>query len=133
MPEYSHRDHRAHREVDRALWTVVGLSGGLVGLAMAVPVPFVGIVAVVGLAVLGLAYLGWSDRMLGQYASDLRHTQEPSTAHGFARAEASSRVQLDRDAERYRSASPHVRRRPRADRSEERDVPLPSGSDSDHA
>ena len=131
MLEYTHRDRRAHRDVNRALWTVLGVSVGLVGLAMAVPISLVGILAVLALTVVGAAYVGWSDRLLAEYASDLRHAQEGSVAHGFARVEASSTVGLDRDHTMPPSRSPHVRRRPRAGRTEELDPPLPSGSDPD--
>jgi hypothetical protein len=129
VPDYTHRDRRAHRDVSRALWTVLGVSVGLIGLAMAVPISLVGLLAVLALAVVGAGYVGWSDRMLGDYSSDLRHAREGSDAHGFARVEASSMVGLDRDHTTPPSPSPHVRRRPRAGRAEEPDPPLPGESD----
>jgi len=131
--DFTHRDRRAHRDVDRAVWTVLGASVGVIVLAMALPTPFVGISAVVALSVLGAVYVGWSDRLLDDYASDLRHAQEGSVDHGFARAEAGSTVGLDRDHTAPPSPSPHVRRRPRAGRNEEREPPPSSGSDSDQA
>ena len=130
MLEYTHRDRRAHRDVHRALWTVLGVSVAAIVLAMAVPIAIVGISVVVALLVLGAVYVGWSDRLLDDYASDLRHAREGSAAHGFARAEAGSTVGLDRGRETTRAPSPHVRRRPRAGRSEETEPPHPSGPDS---
>ena len=129
MLDYTHRDRRAHRDLNRALWTVLGVSVGLIALAMAVPISLVGLLAVLALAVVGAVYVGWSDRMLGDYSSDLRHAQEGSDAHGFAWVEASSTVGLDRDHTMPPSPSPHVRRRPRAGRGEESDPPLPGESD----
>ena len=131
MPEYTHRDRRAQREVDRAVYAVLGVAAGLIGLAMALPVEFVGLLAVVGLGVLGLASLGWSDRLLAQYASDLRHAQDERSPRGFVRAEVGAPVGLDRESEVPPSPSPHVRRRPRAGHHEEREGALPSVSDSD--
>ena len=131
MLEFTHRDRRAHREVDRAVWTVLGLSVGLIGLAMALPTEFIGILAVVALGVLGAAYLGWSDRLLAQYASDLRHAQADSSYRGFVRAEAGVMVGLDREEDLPGAPSPHVRRRPRAGHHEEREDALASGSEAD--
>ena len=130
MLEFTHRDRRAHRDLNRAIETVLGVSVGLIALAMALPTEFIGILAVVGLAVLGVAYIGWSDRMLAQYASDLRHATDGSPTRGFVRAEVGGAVGLDRE-ELPPSPSPHVRRRPRAGRTGERDEPLASGSDPD--
>ena len=126
MLDFTHRDRRAHREVDRALWAVLGVSVGMIAFAMVVPTPVVGILVVVALSVLGAACVAWSERMLDQYAADLRHAQEGSLAHGFARVEASTTVGLDRDHGTPTSPSPHVRRRPRAGRSEQR-AATPSG------
>ena len=131
MPEFTHRDRRAHRDVDRAIFTVLGLSVALIGLAIAVPLEFVGILVVVALGMLGLASLGWSDRMLAQYASDLRHAQDDGSPRGFVRAEVGVTVGLDREAEMPPAPSPNVRRRPRAGHHEDREAALPSGSDPD--
>ena len=130
MLEFTHRDRRAHREVDRAVWTVLGISVGLIVFGMALPTEFIGILVVVALAVLGAAYVGWSDRMLAQYVSDLRHAQEGSPLHGFVRAEAGVMVGLDRE-EMPPSPSPHVRRRPRAGRTGAGEETRSSGSGPD--
>ena len=111
MSDFSHRDRRAHREVSRALWTVVGVSAGLTAVAVELPWPLVGIASVVAMGVLGLVYLGWSDRMLDGYASDLRHARDGTSTDGFVRAEIASPVGLYRDARLPTSPSPHSRRR----------------------
>jgi len=131
VPEFTHRDRRAHREVDRAVYTVLGISVGVITLAMAIPAEFVGILAVVALGVLGVASVGWSERMLAQYASDLRHAQDDSAPRAFVRAEAGVTVGLDREDGMPPSPSPHVRRRPRAGRHEQRDDGRPNSSDPD--
>ena len=131
MPEFTHRDRRAHREVDRAVFTVLGVSVGLIGLAMAFPLEFVGILVVVGLGMLGLASVAWSDRTLAEYASDLRHAQDGASPRGFVRAEVGATVGLDREAEMPRAPSPNVRRRPRAGHHEDREAALPAGPESD--
>ena len=114
MTDFTHRDRRAHREVGRAFWTVLGLSLGLTGVALAVPLPYAGLVAVVGLGVVGAVYLGWADRTLARYASDLRQTQDGTATDGFVRAETGTAVGLDRDGSAVPSPSPHVRRRSRS-------------------
>ena len=131
MSEFTHRDRRAHRDVDRAIFAVLGFSVGLIGLAMIVPAEFVGILAVVALGMLGLASLGWSDRMLAQYASDLRHAQDDRSPRGFVHAEVGVTVGLDREAEMPPAPSPNVRRRPRAGHHEDREAVLPASTDSD--
>ena len=132
MSGYTHRDRRAHRDVGRAFWAIVGISLGLTGLALAVPLPLVGVTAVVALGVLGAVYVGWSDRLLSSYTNDLRQAREGSATDGFLRVEVGTAVGLDRDR-RSPSPSPHARRRARGVRGDEADPALPAGSDSDHA
>ncbi|HYB78557.1 MAG TPA: hypothetical protein VEG66_02200 [Thermoplasmata archaeon] len=131
MLEFTHRDRRAHRDVDRAIGTVLGISVALIGFAMVFPSEFVGILVVVALGVLGVACMGWSERMLAQYASDLRHAQDASSPRGFLRAEVGVTVGLDREEEMPPSPSPHVRRRPRAGRTESREESRSGASDAD--
>jgi hypothetical protein len=129
--DYTHRDRRAHREVTRAFWTVVGVSLGLTGLALGVPVPYVGLAAVVALGVLGAVCVGWSDRLLSSYVGDLRRAWEGTEVDGFLRVEVASPVGLDRDARSRASPSPHARRRGRGVREEEREPSSAAGSDPD--
>jgi len=110
--EYTHRDRRAHRDVGRAFWVMVGVSLGLTGLAFAVPLPFVGVASVVALAVTGAVYIGWSDRLLASYATDLRLARDGGDRRDFLRVEASSAVGLERSAGAPSGRSPNVRRRP---------------------
>lgn len=131
MSDYTHRDRRAHRDVERALWVVVGISLGLTGLALGVPLPIVGTTAVVALGVLGAVYIGWSDRILTSYADDLRGARDGSAINGFRRVEVVSTVGLDRDARPSTGPSPHTRRRARGVRAEDPDPPLPAGSEFD--
>jgi len=113
VSDFTHRDRRAHRDVGRAFWTVVGVSLGLTGLALGVPLPYVGLAAVVALGVVGAAYLGWAERFLTSYGADLRRAWEGSEVDGFRRVEVAATVGLDRDSRSPASPSPHVRRRPR--------------------
>jgi hypothetical protein len=99
---------------------MVAAALALTGIGLGVPLPFVGIAAVVALGALGAAYLGWSERMLGSYANDLRLSREGREPDGFVRVEVSSPVGLDGDVRRPTTPSPHARRRyPRAGRDNE--------------
>jgi len=111
VTDFSHRDRRAHREIDRAFWTIVALALGLTAFALEVPTPLGAIAAVVALVVVGGVYLGWSDRLLASYANDLRDALEDRSTDGFLRAEVASPVGLDRPRGRPTAPSPHVRRR----------------------
>jgi hypothetical protein len=117
--------------VGRTFWAVVGISLGLTGLALAVPLPFVGIVVVVALGVVGAVCVAWSDHLLSGYANDLAGVREGTAEDGFVRAEAATPVGLDRESRASRSPSPHSRRRPAGPREDAGDAPLPSSSDSD--
>jgi len=128
--DFTHRDRRAHREVGRVFWTVVGVSAGLTGLALAIPLSLVGIATVVALGVVGAACVAWSDRLLSRYAVDLAEVREGRAADGFVRAEARTPVGLDREAGVLRSPSPHTRR-PGVPRDDGVDPPLSSSSEPD--
>jgi len=108
---YTHRDRRAHRDVRRALWTMVAAAVALTGVGLGVPLPFIGIAAVVGLGALGAVYLGWSEGMLSSYQTDLRTAREGGTGDGFVRVEVGSAVGFDRDVGGPTALSPHARRR----------------------
>lgn len=121
MSDYTHRDRRAHRDVGRAFWAVTAVALALTGLALGVPLPFAGIAAVVALGALGAAYVGWSERMLADYANDLRLAREGGATGGFVRAEAAMPVGLYRDVGGPTSPSPHTRRRTVDTRRDEND------------
>lgn len=126
MIEYTHRDRRAQRDVSRAFLTVVGLVVALIGFALAVPLEFSGVVAVVALGILGVAYIGWSDRLVHGYTRDLRSEREGESSKGVLRAELRSSVGLDRDVGRPTERSPHVRRTsPTTSGSDEGPLPSP--------
>jgi len=101
----------------------------LTAVAIALPWPFVGIASVVAMGALGLAYLGWSDRMLDRYASDLRRARDGTSTDGFVRVEVATPVGLYRDARLRTSPSPHTRRRARSAATEEPLGDRASGSD----
>jgi len=128
---YSHRDRRAHRDVRRALWTMVAGVAALAGVGFEVRVPFLGLASVVALGVLGAAYLGWSEGMLSSYSNDLRLAREGRETDGFIRAEVGSPVGFEREVGRPTAVSPHARRRYPGTSTEEDEPPLPHGSDSD--
>ena len=90
---------------------MVAAALALTGVGLGVPVPLVGLAAVVALGALGAAYIGWSERMLSSYATDLRLAWEGRSTDGFTRAEVGSSVGFDRDAGRPTAVSPHARRR----------------------
>ncbi len=131
MSGFTHRDRRAHRDVGRAFWTVVGLSLGLTGIALWVPLPYAGIAAVVALGGLGAVYLGWAERTLSSYTEDLRRTRDGAEVDGFLRAEIGSPVGLDRDLRSPASPSPHSRRRSRKDVAEGSEPPHASEPGAD--
>jgi hypothetical protein len=83
----------------------------LTGVGLGVPLPFIGLAAVVALGGLGAAYVGWSEGMLSSYSTDLRLAREGGETDGFVRAEVGSSVGLDRDVGRPTALSPHARRR----------------------
>jgi hypothetical protein len=114
VKDFSHRDRRAHREVNRALWATTGITLGLIVIALVIPYTVVGLSAVVALGVVGVAYIAWGERLLDRYTSDLRDAREGILADGFVRAEMASPVGLNRDARSPASLSPHSRRRSRA-------------------
>lgn len=130
MDAYSHRDRRTHRDVRRALWTVVAAVVLLAGFGLEVPIPFAGLASVVALGALGAVYLGWSEGMLASYSDDLRLAREGRESDGFTRAEVGSPVGFERDVGRPTAASPHARRRYPGTLEEENDASLLDGPGS---
>ena len=99
---------------------MVAAALALTGVGLGVPVPLVGLAAVVALCALGAAYVGWSDGMLASYTTDLRLARDGGSADGFVRVEVGSPVGFDRDVGRPTALSPHARRRyPRTSGDEE--------------
>jgi hypothetical protein len=131
--EYSHRDHRAHRDVGRGFSTLAAAVLALTAVALGVPYAVVGLAAVVGLGVVGVGYLAWSERMLARYSSDLRLSRDRTRTDGFLRAEMANPVGLPRVAGGGAPLSPHARRRyPGAGGAGDGSFP-PAESDSDQA
>lgn len=116
MTAYSHRDRRAQRTVARGLATFSAVVLVLAALAMLAPGAWWGPLGVVALAASGAVYLFWSQRLVSEYARDIRVVHDGSIENGFLRAEAGSIVGLDRPVGRPSERSPHVRLRPRAGR-----------------
>jgi hypothetical protein len=112
VTEYSHRDRRAEREVDRSFYTFVALTLALVAFAVVVPFWLAGWLGVLGLGALGVGYVAWSERFLETYSEDRRLEQEGGRADGLLRAELRSPARPDHDDRRPARRSPHARRRP---------------------
>jgi len=94
---YSHRDRRAYRTVWRALGALAGTGGALIILALLAPGSVAPAAAIAGLLGAGAAYLGWGDRLLGEYDQDLRSVRTGAAASGFVRVEVGSGVGLERE------------------------------------
>jgi hypothetical protein len=109
MTAYSHRDRRVHRTIARSLATVSALVAALATLSIFSPDSVVGVTGIVALAILGAAYLYWSERVVAEYARDLRAIRDGSTDDGFLRVEMGSAIALDRAVGRPTERSPHVR------------------------
>jgi hypothetical protein len=109
--DYTHRDRRAQRAVGRVFFGLAGATVALIGFALGVPVRFAGLVSVVALGALGMGYIGWADRFLEEYATDLRTGADGSGTDGFLRVELNTPVGLDREIGRPTARSPHARRR----------------------
>ncbi len=106
---FSHRDRRAHREIERGLGL---LAGGILGLslvAILAPEPWVGLSALLGLVLAGLVAVAWGQRLLIGYARDLRSFREGGPPGDFGRFEAASRIGLERPVGGPSRRSPHSR------------------------
>jgi hypothetical protein len=115
MTEFSHRDRRVHRTIARSLAFVSLTVVALAVFAMVVPWPVAGIAGVVALALSGAVYIAWSERVVAEYARDLRSVADGFPMDGFRRVEAGSSVGLERVIGRPSERSPHSgpRSRPR--------------------
>ncbi len=108
---YSHRDHRALRE----LWTGAGafLTATLVliALALAFPSGAAPLVVLGALAGAGAIFLGWADWLTDTYAGDLARVREGADAPSRLRAEVGSDIGFDRERYDRGHPSPHHRGR----------------------
>jgi hypothetical protein len=111
--EYSHRDRRAHRTVGRGFFLTVAAVAALTLAALVLPGPILGVIAVGSLAATGAVALAWGDRVVTDYATDLREVRDGTIADGFVRTEVESHVGLERTIGRPSERSPHARRRRR--------------------
>jgi hypothetical protein len=108
---FSHRDHRARREL-RELYLGLGASvGALSFLAIAFPNLTVRLLAVVGLGVAGTMYLVAVDRLSDRYRRDLTAVRAGAPISGSVRAEVYDEIGFERDREDDWTPSP-LRRRP---------------------
>jgi hypothetical protein len=122
---FSHRDHRARREL-RELYLGFGASvGALSFLAIVFPNVTVRLLAVAGLAVAGTVYLVAVDRLSDRYRRDLTAVRAGEPISGSVRAEVYDEVGFERDREDDWSPSP-LRRHPDV----ARDSPGSSRSDA---
>lgn len=108
---FSHRDLRAARAVREGFWVVLALVGAVSVLSVVASSPLFGLVTLLGLAAIGGGYLAGSDRVLREYANDLRRVQQEDP-HGWLGAEAGHAIELDRTIGRRTQRSPHTRPTP---------------------
>ncbi len=106
---YSHRDHRALRELGTGTGLFVGATVALVAIALAVPHGATAPLAVAALAVLGGVFLFWADHLTDTYARDLARVREGADAPPRLRAEVGSDVGFDREGSGRPRPSPHRR------------------------
>ena len=107
---FSHRDHRARREL-RHLYGIFGASVGvLTGIAVLFPVETVRLLAVAGLAVAGTLYVVAIDRLSERYRHDLTAVRDGQPVSGEVRAEVYHEVGFERDREDDWTPSPSHRR-----------------------
>jgi hypothetical protein len=117
---FSHRDLRAHRAVDRLIVAVTAGGAAILALAVVVPTPWLGVLAVVALAVVGAASMEVGNAIIQGYEDDLRITATLETDRlGRVGVEVRSSVSHGPPGPSPRRRSPHVRRRP--SRPEDRD------------
>ncbi|MGC2288579.1 MAG: hypothetical protein WA688_01805 [Thermoplasmata archaeon] len=106
---FSHRDHRARREL-RQLYLGFGASvGALAFVAVLFPNETVRLFAVGGLAAAGAAYVLSADRLSDRYRRDLMTVRAGEPISGSVRAEVYDEVGFERDREDDWLPSPHHR------------------------
>lgn len=129
---FSHRDHRARREL-RQLYIGFAIAvGGLAAIAILLPNETVRLLAVAGLAAAGAAYVIAADRLAEGYQRDLAAVRAGAPISGAVRAEVYDEVGFERDRGDDWTPSPH-RRHPEVesdatgpDAPEDADIPTSS-------
>lgn len=97
--EFSHRDHRARREL-RTLYLGFGAAVGvLTAVAILFPNVTIRLLAVAGLAVVGAAYVIGADRLADRYWRDLSAVRAGQPVSGEVRAEIYHEIGFERDRE----------------------------------
>jgi hypothetical protein len=125
MPNYSHRDHRGYRAAYRLLGLVASGTVALVAMGLWAPWSVLGLLALLGLGVLGGAALWASGNIAEGYVDDIRRAGGPGSAPSLLRVEVDSRIGLERPVFVGARPSPHVRR-PRVDPATDRGAGLPT-------
>jgi hypothetical protein len=110
--EYSHRDRRAHRDVARGLAAAAAVVAGFTLFDLLTPWALSGVLAVIVLALVGVGFVVWGERLLEEYVRDLQSASRDARGDGFARAEVVNLVGLERPIGLPTERSPHSRRRP---------------------
>ena len=107
---FSHRDHRTHRTLRRGTLAVLGAIVVLIAVAVLLPGPLAGLVAVAALAGVGGLYAWHAHRLVGSYLDDLERVRTGRPVAPLVRIEAAGDIGLDRRTVGPTTRSPHVRR-----------------------
>ncbi len=107
---FSHRDHRVLRDLRRLALALIVSLGLLLLLAIALPDLGLQLLAVVGLAIAGSAYLWMADHVADTYRSDLIAVHRGRPISAEVRVEVSQEVGIERERPDDRIPSPHRRR-----------------------
>jgi hypothetical protein len=106
---FSHRDHRARRELQH-LYLVFGAAiGALAVVACFFPDLTVRLLAVLGLGAAGTVYVVSADRLSDRYQRDLAAVRDGQPVSGAIRAEVYHEIGFERDREDDWIPSPHHR------------------------
>jgi hypothetical protein len=106
---FSHRDHRARRELRQLYLAFGSCVGALALVAIAFPNGLVRLVAVAGLGMTGIVYLVLVERLTGTYRRDLTAVRTGQPVSGSVRAEVYHEVGFERDRDDDWIPSPHHR------------------------
>jgi hypothetical protein len=107
---FSHRDHRARRELRHLYLGFAGAIGVLAAIAIVFPNVTVRLLAVGGLAVAGAVYIMAVDRLSAAYQRDLAAVRAGRPVSGSVRAEVYHEVGFERNREDDWLPSPNYRR-----------------------
>lgn len=106
---FSHRDHRARRELRQLYLGFAVVVGVLTVVAILFPNVTIRLLAVAGLAVTAGAYVVAADRLTEVYRRDLTAVRAGQPVSGEVRAEVYHEVGFERDREGDWKPSPHHR------------------------